>query len=258
MNTKLTVKIILIIIIIIIVNNINSTDNFTDINEFCSPEEIQKKYQSSDSSGVVRCHIDAIIHNYKDNITKLNEFINNVSSNDGLKLVNELKIKQLNNNGKYFINNDNIINKNTIIPYLPINNNINDNIEEMWDNNTIPYGWFPCNGTVFNLTKTDNINKFGANVVTPDLSNRFIKCNTGNDIGGEKNVKLTSIPNHSHSLNIGQHNFNEKERINSGYRQFLSNDGNNVNISIQFGDDKVDGHNNMPPFYTVIFIGKFN
>ena len=96
MNTKLTVKIILIIIIIIIVNNINSTDNFTDINEFCSPEEIQKKYQSSDSSGVVRCHIDAIIHNYKDNITKLNEFINNVSSNDGLKLVNELKIKQLN------------------------------------------------------------------------------------------------------------------------------------------------------------------
>jgi hypothetical protein len=260
MNTKLTVKIILIIVIIMIVNNINSVDNFTDINDFCSPEEIQKKYQSSDNSGVVRCYIDGIINNYKDNITKLNEFMNNVSSNDGLKLINELKIKKINSNGKYFINNDNIVNKNTIIPYLPINNNYinSNNIEELWDNNDIPYGWFPCNGKIFNLTNKNNIEKFGQSVITPDLSNRFIKCNTGNDIGGEKNVKLTSIPNHSHSLNIGQHNYNKKERLLSGKRTFLSNSGDNVDISIQFDDGEVDGHNNMPPFYTVIFIGKFN
>jgi microcystin-dependent protein len=256
MNTKLTVKIILIILIIMIVNNISSTDNFTNINEFCSPEEIDKKYQSSDSSGIVRCNIDAIIHNYKNNITKLNEFMNNVSSNNGLKLINDLKIKQLNNNGKYFINNENIINKNTIIPYLPVNN-INDDIEEMWSNNIIPYGWFPCNGVVYTLTNNDNINKFGLSIITPDLSNRFIKCNTGNDVGGEKFVKLTNIPKHSHSLNIGQHNFNEKKRLLSKYRTFVTNnDGNNVNISIQFDDGDVEGHNNMPPFYTVIFIGK--
>jgi microcystin-dependent protein len=260
MNTKLTVKIILIIVIIMIVNNINSVDNFTNINEFCSPEEIQKKYQSSDNSGIIRCYIDGIINNYKNNIIKLNEFMNNVSSNDGLKLINELKIKQLNNNGKYFINNDNIVNKNTIIPYLPINNNINsNNIEELWDNNDIPYGWFPCNGKIFNLTNKNNIEKFGQSIVTPDLSNRFIKCNTGNDIGGEKNVKLTSIPNHSHSLNIGQHNYNQSKRLIEKKSEFITNNNiNNTNITVDYTHNNVKGHNNMPPYYTVIFIGKLN
>lgn len=150
----------------------------------------------------------------------------------------------------------------------------------------IPSGWAECNGQKI-------VNSHDEEIQTPDLTGRFI-LGTGKEYfnkstltGGEKEVTLTGnqIPKHKHPVNSqGAHNHSivDKYLVDSGgsgippYGANYSTDtsfGSNYSLwakmrmdndatssinhshnSPYYGESKP--HNNMPPYYVLIYIMK--
>lgn len=119
----------------------------------------------------------------------------------------------------------------------------------IWSGSTIPDGWALCNG--------EN--------GTPDLRGKFVLGATtevdeeGNTIhpigetGGEEEVVLTKdqIPNHSHTINIDTSIGNA-----SGTSVVRGSNPKGTITSVVNPIGKGEGHNNMPPYYTLAYIMK--
>ncbi len=113
------------------------------------------------------------------------------------------------------------------------------------NNNSIPPGWVECNGSNG----------------TPDLRSRFIygkSSETDVSTGGEEKVTLTlsQLPSHKHYYFSvtrtdwrGDSNYQDHSSVSS-----ISN--SNVNPAGGEANNTVQPHNNMPPYYAIIYIMK--
>ena len=144
----------------------------------------------------------------------------------------------------------------------------------------IPYGWALCNGSI----PSAPFQSYGN---TPDLRERFILGGSGTNLrggintkGGEKEHTLTTseMPSHTHTINNAgnhHHSHNRQHQGTFSYcvggdgdcrrKNFLShpgsNSGNNTNTT---GDHNHSmnssggnqSHNNMPPYYVLVYIIK--
>ena len=128
----------------------------------------------------------------------------------------------------------------------------------MWTNPTIPVGWSPCDGT--NGTP-DLRSKFivGANISVNQpnpLDPNLTSLNIG-DAGGEEFHQLATheLPSHAHPAVTGFPDSNPGAL--SGY---ATNSGfNNSTPGFPSGGGSTGGdvpHNNLPPFYALVYIMK--
>ena len=124
----------------------------------------------------------------------------------------------------------------------------------MYAGSTAPAGWLLCDGTT-----TASYGALAAIVgqYTPDLRNRFIvgagSTYSAGATGGEATVTLTvdQMPSHSHSWD------RQDASVDQGYRPWpASNNDCNLNV-VQTGSAGGDQpHNNLPPYYAMVFIIK--
>jgi len=131
-----------------------------------------------------------------------------------------------------------------------------------WANTIIPKGWAMCDGNMYTLDVNGDAVITPGGIQSPDLRGRFIlgsgdgaylTARKINDVGGEENHTLiiSEIPSHSHAVT----------NVNSvgGAWGTLGYDGggwmNNVPTSSGYTGGN-SAHNNMPPFYSLMYIMK--
>jgi hypothetical protein len=117
----------------------------------------------------------------------------------------------------------------------------------IWTKKDIPAGWVICDGKTYNGVKT------------PNLNNRFVYGTTNqgliNRTGGEALVRLNTnqMPSHTHS------GVTVTKGGNSGTGRVLAvGDGNSFGTYTPQVNSTGGGqaHNNMPPYYVLIYIMK--
>jgi microcystin-dependent protein len=182
-----------------------------------------------------------------DSFRNLGQFVNKLYNNQNMNIPTvDLNMKNVEINN--ITTTQPLLNEG-ILFYLPIYSII------MWNSNTIPNGWFLCDGTN----------------TTPDLRNRFLlgasSTNTIRklgDMGGAEDVVLSidTLPSHTHGSNVGlSHNCFRNEGYASHYAAngFTSVDsitdasGGNSN-----NGNTTDPHNNMPPYFILNYIIKLS
>ena len=127
----------------------------------------------------------------------------------------------------------------------------------MYGGSSAPAGWLICNG--------QSTNSYGALAAVvgqyvPDLRDKFIvgagSTYSAGNTGGEANVTLTTdqIPSHKHDTSFDGHKFFPGDGSTSiGYG------GAGGYPATVFSMDNEGGgqsHNNLPPYYALIFIIK--
>ena len=135
---------------------------------------------------------------------------------------------------------------------LSITSSIPNGTIVMWTNPIIPVGWAMCDGT----NGTPDLRSryiVGANVSKSSLNSNLTSLNIG-DIGGEEfhQLSVAEMPSHSHNKN----NF---QGGNSGPGDTPNASNYNYPNSSNTGPTGGDNpHNNLPPFYALVYIMKIN
>jgi microcystin-dependent protein len=156
-----------------------------------------------------------------------------------------------------------------------------------WANTIIPKGWAMCDGNMYTLDVNGNAIISASGIKSPDLRGRFILGSGNginlasrkmNEMGGEENhtLAISEIPGHAHTV---LYNFGLWSSCKDGEGSMPCGSNNtrptNVitdyknplnNTNTQYGDRTkpadVNGnypsapHNNMPPFYALLYIMK--
>jgi len=138
--------------------------------------------------------------------------------------------------------------KGTVVAYYPVGGDLSKN--------PVPAGWAFCDGTKG----------------TPNLRGRFIlgfNPNTNQDtslipnnlggVGGTEveTLSLEQIPKHSHSVSIPWRSFS-RDGGQTGFLTYYDQEGaTGFNTSEIGGKDGItQPHNNLPPFYVLVYIMK--
>jgi len=171
-------------------------------------------------------------------------------------------------NGPYELIIDSNSGEINALPAVPVGSII------MWSGlvDNVPDGWILCNGQIIpnSTTKTPDLTgKFilgGGNIPTVTADQYPFRIGT---VGGEEFHKLTTaeMPTHNH----GQDIIHRSNRNRSGKRSYVTG---NPEVNMYVGGDprnpkvtdgEVNGkgsdtfpHNNMPPFYALAYIMKYN
>jgi microcystin-dependent protein len=141
------------------------------------------------------------------------------------------------------------------------------------DETKIPFGWTICDGQRYKLNDDGTISPDSLGYKTPDLRGRFIistgitKDNNNNPMterlfgatGGVESVTLksTQLPAHAHELKSGPLNSGLLGWTSHGYL-YNSRGGDGIVTDTKGGGANgiTDGHNNMPPYYVLVYIMK--
>lgn len=230
-------NIILIILIIVVIYSI-----FCNIKNTKEIKELKNNLNERFTTGTVSSLTESII-----NIGNISEQI----MNDDILTIpaSKVNLKDLDVTGNLNVNGNLHVEGN--LNFLPVGTIV------MWTKSYIPNGWAECNG---NNYTPDLRGRFvlgsgqGSGLTNRNLNDRGPNNGNGVENGGEKH-KLTvdQMPSHKHG--------NSKRRgsmfIGSGM------DPNGI-----FGDDFMQklpdaaggsqAHNNMPPYYVLIYIMKVN
>ncbi len=216
---------------------------------------------------------NAVNNKYKSNINtinKLSDFVNDILNNSTkyqfpveIVKANNLKLSgsiTIDGNGFFTNKNDAIL---EIYPkYMII----------AWANKTqlYPNGWAPCDGKYYTLINgiatIDTSRSIG--IQTPDLRGRFI-LGAGNGMlltprnfndppGGTETHVLTidELPQHTHPNVITQGTNCFHGGSCDGDRDMVDYHNTTNTGETGGGDDGTAPHNNMPPFYVLIYIMK--
>lgn len=146
----------------------------------------------------------------------------------------------------------------------PIITDISPGTVIMWSQNDIPTGWVVCDGTNgtpdlrgnFILGQNDGkANTYGnvASVITEEGADEILSIRNMKDTGGETAhvLSIDEMANHTHTIS---------HILPSGYTVGYEGGGNNFTDSRNQPMAEPTGgnqaHNNMPPYYVLVYIMK--
>lgn len=145
----------------------------------------------------------------------------------------------------------------------------------MWNNpSKIPFGWVPCDGRVVDGFKipdlrgrfilgysstSGNVGNGPVSIFNPTGDQYFANRFNIGDVSGQNIVVIESnhLPRHRHRIPYrdqdgsdanANNNYNNSSNVIQGYNEFSGQSGGMSSVT--------KGHNNTPPFYTLIYICK--